>query len=76
MRINHLRYIPVPDSDADDQLSLPFADYLPPPPRPPVTHRQVVEFGGRRKRSFELVVHLDPTSLVILAYRLRPITKH
>ena len=76
MPLNNMRNFVAMDFDADDQLSLPFADHLPPPPQPPVTHRLVVEFGGARKRAYELVVHQDPLSLAVLAYCLHPITKH
>jgi hypothetical protein len=76
MRFNNLHHTPAPDFDADDQLSLPFADHLPPPPQSAITHTQIVEIGGRRKHSYELTVHQDPRSLMILAYCLRPVTKH
>ena len=77
MRINNLRSIPVARFDEEDQLALPFADHLPPPPRPPICHRQIVELGnGRRGRAYELVVHQDPATLDVLAYSLRPITRH
>jgi hypothetical protein len=76
MRFLKLRRAPVPGPDADDQLSLPFADYLPPPPQTLVTHTQIVEIGDRRKGSYQLTVHQDPASLLVLAYCLRPVTKH
>jgi hypothetical protein len=76
MRFNDLRFAPVLDFDAEDQLSLPFADHPAPPDRTPVTHRQLLELGGRRLRTYELVVHQDPVSGGVLAYCLRPITKH
>lgn len=76
MLLNNLRNRPATDFDEEDQLTLPFADYLPPPPRPPITHRQIMEFGGDRKRAYELIVHLDPWTQCVLAYRLHQITKH
>ena len=76
MRFNNLRNKPVPSFDEEDQLALPFADHLPLPPLPTITHRQLLEFGGRRKQAYELVVHQDPMSLSVLAYRLRPVPRH
>ena len=75
MRFNDLRFTFVPGFDAEDQLSLPFAEH-PAPARTPVTHRQLLEFGGRHLRTYELIVHQDPMNGFVLAYCLRPITKH
>ena len=75
MRINNLRKFSVPRPQREDQLSLPFCDD-PPPAREPVTHRQLIEFGGRCGRAYELIVHQDPRNGFVLAYCLRPITKH
>ena len=74
MRFNTLHSTQALEEE-DEQLSLPFDD-LGQRPRPPVTYRQVVEVAGRKNQAFELVVHLDPTTLIVLAHCLRPITKH
>ena len=76
MRFHELRFSPVLDLDADDQLSLPFADAPDPPDPSPLTHRQLLDFGGRRTRTYELVVHQDPVTGHVLAYCLRRVTKH
>lgn len=75
MRVNDLQFTPVPGFDAEAQLSLPFVD-SPDPARTPVAHRQLVKFGGRRPRTYELVVHCDPSDGCVLAYRVSPVTQH
>lgn len=76
MFFNDLRYCPLLELDAEEQLSLPFGDDPDPPVRDPVTHRQLLEFGGRRTRTYELEVHRDPLTGQVLAYCLRPVSKH
>lgn len=64
------------DEGLDDQIPLPFAEELPPPDTFVKTTRQVVNIGDRRGRAYELTVHQDRRSLMVLAYSLRPITRH
>ena len=77
MRFNNMRHNSAIRLDNEDQLTLSFMDRQPPPPRAPITHRQIVEIGREhRRRAYELVVHQDPTTLLVLSYRLHRITLH
>lgn len=75
MRINTLQLIPADSFGEEDQMSFPFADKLPPTPRPPITHRQLVEIGSsHRRRVYQSVVHQDPATLAVLSHSLRLLT--
>lgn len=64
------------DDDGDDQLSLPF-DMDEPEPKPRLnTSRHVLDLIGRRGHRYELIVHQDPYSGMVLSYALRTITLH
>ena len=78
MRFNNMRHNSAIRFDNEDQLTLSFIDRQHPPrTRTPITHRQIVEIGrGHHRRAYELVVHQDPETLMVLSYRLHLITRH
>ena len=57
----------------DEQRPLPLDDMPPFNPTPITTHL-VVDINDRHGRGYELVVHQDPFTRHVLAYRLHAVT--